>query len=334
MTSMLPTPSSRATLDRNLALEVVRVTEAAALSSARMMGRGAKTEADEAAVVAMRRAFDGLQIRGTVVIGEGERDQAPMLFLGEKLGGGRDGDPEVDIAVDPLEGTNLCAFGLPNALSCVALAERGNFLQAPETYMDKIAVGPAAKGVIDLDRSPTANLKAIADAKGCYVEDLTAIILDRERHQALVAEVRKAGARIKLISDGDVSAAISTCIEGTGIDVLFGSGGAPEGVLAAAALRCTGGDFHGRLTWRNDKERERGRAMGIKDLDRTWGLTDLAKGDVMFAATGVTSGDLLRGVRFFKGGARTHSIVMRSKSGTLRFIEGEHHFDRKPNYGA
>jgi len=336
MTSTLPTPHNhgRASLDRNLALEVVRVTEAAALSSARLMGRGAKNEADEAAVLAMRRAFDGLEIRGTVVIGEGERDEAPMLYIGEKVGGGREGDPEVDIAVDPLEGTNLCAFGLPNALAVVAIAEKGNFLHAPDTYMDKIAVGPAAKGVIDLDKSPTENLKAIADAKGCYVEDLTTIILDRERHQKLIAEVRKAGARIKLISDGDVSAAISTCIEGTGIDVLFGSGGAPEGVLAAAALRCTGGDFQGRLMFRNDKERERASTMGVKELDRKWGLTDLARGDVMFAATGVTTGDMLKGVRFFKGGAHTHSIVMRSKSGTIRFIEAEHHFDRKPNYGG
>jgi fructose-1,6-bisphosphatase II len=285
-------------------------------------------------VISMRRAFDGLQIRGTVVIGEGERDEAPMLYIGEKVGGGAQHDPEVDIAVDPLEGTNLCAFGLPNALSVVAIAERGNFLHAPDTYMDKIAVGPAAKGVIDLDKSPTDNLKAIADAKGCYVEDLTTIILDRERHQKLIAEVRKAGARVKLISDGDVSAAISTCVESAGIDVLFGSGGAPEGVLAAAALRCTGGDFQGRLLFRNDGERERGAAMGIKELDRKWGLTDLARGDVMFAATGVTSGDMLKGVRFFKGGAHTHSIVMRSKSGTIRFIEAEHHFDRKPNYGA
>jgi fructose-1,6-bisphosphatase II len=339
MTSSIPIQANthgRATLDRNLALEVVRVTEAAALSSARLMGRGAKNDADEAAVVAMRRAFDGLQIRGTVVIGEGERDEAPMLYIGEKVGGGAAHDPEVDIAVDPLEGTNLCAFGLPNALSVIAIAEKGNFLHAPDTYMDKIAVGPAAKGVIDLDKSPTDNLKAIADAKGCYVEDLTVIILDRERHQKLIAEVRKAGARIKLISDGDVSAAISTCVEGTGIDVLLGSGGAPEGVLAAAALRCTGGDFQGRLMFRNDGEKERAAQMGLKpgDHERKWSLTDLAKGDVVFAATGVTSGDMLKGVRFFKGGAHTHSIVMRSKSGTIRFIEAEHHFDRKPNYGV
>jgi fructose-1,6-bisphosphatase II len=320
-------------LDRNLALEVVRVTEAAALACARLMGRGDRNAADEAAVVAMRRAFEGVAVRGTVVIGEGERDEAPMLFIGEKVGGGTEHDPEVDIAVDPLEGTNLCALGAPNAIAVIAIAERGNFLYAPDTYMDKIAVGPAAKGVIDLDKTPAENLKAIADAKGMYVEDLTAIVLDRPRHEKLITEVRKAGARVKLISDGDVSAAISTCLEGSGIDVLFGTGGAPEGVLAAAALRCTGGDFQGRLVPRNQSERDRCIAMGVKDVDRKWALHELAKGDVMFAATGVTSGDMLKGVRFFKGGAHTHSLVMRSKSGTVRFIEAEHHFDRKPNYG-
>jgi fructose-1,6-bisphosphatase II len=223
------------TLDRNLALEVVRVTEAAALSCARLMGRGDRNGADEAAVIAMRKAFDGVAVRGTVVIGEGERDEAPMLYIGEQVGGGSATDPEVDIAVDPLEGTNLCALGLPNALAVVAMAKKGDLLHAPDCYMDKIATGPEAKGVIDLDKSPTENLKAIANAKGVYVEDLTACILDRERHQKLIAEVRKAGARVKLISDGDVSAAISTCMSGTGIDLLIGSGGAPEGVLAAAA---------------------------------------------------------------------------------------------------
>ena len=331
---MTTTNTPRPTLDRNLALEVVRVTEAAALACARLMGRGDRHAADEAAVVAMRRAFDGVLVRGTVVIGEGERDEAPMLYIGEKVGGGAEHDPEVDIAVDPLEGTNLCALGLPNAIAVVAIADKGNLLHAPDCYMDKIAVGPAARGVVDLDKSPTDNLKAIADAKDMYVEDLTAVVLDRERHQKLIAEVRKAGARVKLISDGDVSAAISACIDGTGIDVLFGSGGAPEGVLAAAALRCLGGDLQGRLIYRNDGERERARKMGISDLDKKWGLTELARGDVMFAATGVTSGDLMKGVRFFKGGAHTHSIVMRSKSGTIRHIDAEHHFDRKPNYGG
>jgi fructose-1,6-bisphosphatase II len=304
-------------LDRNLALEVVRVTEAAALSAARLMGRGERDKADEAAVV----------------IGEGERDEAPMLYIGEEVGGGDADDPEVDIAVDPLEGTNLCALGLPNALAVVAMAERGKLLHAPDTYMEKIAVGPVAKGVVDLDKSPTENLKAIADAKGVYVEDLTAIILDRDRHVELIKEVRDAGARVRLITDGDVSAAIATCLEETGIDVLFGTGGAPEGVLAAAALRCVGGDMQGRLRLRNEEEAERCKRMGIEDIDRKWGLTDLAKGDVMFAATGVTSGDMLKGVRYFKGGAETHSLVMRSKSGTVRFIEAQHHFDRKPNYG-
>ena len=326
-------PVRRPTLDRNLALEVVRVTEAAALACARLMGRGDRNGADELAVVAMRRAFDGVLVRGTVVIGEGERDEAPMLYIGEQVGGGGEDDPEVDIAVDPLEGTNLCALGLPNAMAVVAIADKGNLLHAPDCYMDKIAVGPSAKGVIDLDKSPAENLKAIADAKGVYVEDLTTVILDRERHHKLIAEVRKAGARVKLISDGDVSAAISACLDGTGIDALFGSGGAPEGVLSAAALRCLGGDFQGRLIYKNDGERERARQMGITDLDKKWNLNELAKGDVMFAATGVTSGDLMKGVRFFKGGAHTHSIVMRSKSGTIRTIEGEHHFDRKPNYG-
>lgn len=324
---------ARARLDRNLALEVVRVTEAAALASARLMGRGDKDNADQAAVTAMRLAFEDVQVRGTVVIGEGERDEAPMLYIGEPVGGGDEHDPEVDIAVDPLEGTNLCAYGHPNALSVIALAERGNFLHAPDTYMEKIAVGAWAKGIVDLDKSPTENLRALAEAKGVPVSELTAIILERDRHKKLIAEVRAAGARIKLITDGDVSAAIATCLPETGIDILFGSGGAPEGVLAAAALRCVGGDFQGRLMFRNDGERERALAMGITDLDKKYSLHELAKGDVMFAATGVTSGDLLKGVRFLKHGATTHSLVMRSKTGTIRFIEAEHHFDRKPQLG-
>ncbi|MFZ9889107.1 MAG: class II fructose-bisphosphatase, partial [Myxococcota bacterium] len=262
--------SLKNTLDRNLALEVVRVTEAAALSAARLMGRGERDLADQAAVEAMRKAFEGLRVRGTVVIGEGERDEAPMLYIGEEVGGGDDGDPAVDIAVDPLEGTNLCALGKPNALAVVAMAERGHLLHAPDTYMDKIAVGAAAKGVIDLDKTPTQNLRAIADAKGVDVQDLTAIILDRPRHTDLIAEVRAAGARVKLISDGDVSAAIATCLEDTGIDVLFGSGGAPEGVLAAAALRCVGGDLQGRLMPRNDEEIARCRKMGIENISKKW----------------------------------------------------------------
>lgn len=319
-------------MDRNLALEVIRVTEAAALSAARLMGRGEKDAADEAAVNAMRQAFESVAVRGRIVIGEGERDEAPMLYIGEAVGSGSEKDPEVDIAVDPLEGTNLCAYGRPNALSVIAMAEKGNLLYAPDIYMAKIAVGPSAKGVINLDKSPTENLKEIAAAKGVYVEDLTAVILERDRHNGLIQEVRKAGARVQLISDGDVSAAISTCIEGSGIDVLFGIGGAPEGVLAAAALRCVGGDLQARLICRNDKDRERCQQMGIKDVDKKWHMEELAKGDVMFAATGVTNGDILKGVRYIRGGARTHSLVMRSRTGTIRFIETEHHFDRKPKF--
>lgn len=320
-------------MDRNLALEVVRVTEAAALSSARLMGRGEKDAADQAAVTAMRHAFESVLVRGTVVIGEGERDEAPMLYIGEKVGCGDKNDPEVDIAVDPLEGTNLCAYGRPNALSVIAMAEHGKLLHAPDIYMDKIAVGPAAKGVIDLDKSPTENLAAIAAAKGMYVEDLTVVILERDRHKELIAEVRRAGARVHLISDGDVSAAISTCVDSSGVDVLFGIGGAPEGVIAAAALRCVGGDMQARLVIRDQKDADRCKTMGINDVKRKWHMDELASGDVMFAATGVTNGDILRGVAYFRGGARTHSIVMRSRSGTIRFIETEHHFDRKPQFG-
>jgi fructose-1,6-bisphosphatase class II len=325
-------------MDRNLALELVRVTEAAALSCARWMGRGDAKGADQAAVDAMRRAFDGVDIQGTVVIGEGERDEAPMLYIGEKVGAGwHDGQgkaasPKVDIAVDPLEGTNLCATGSPDAIAVIAVADDGKFLNAPDTYMDKIAVGPAGKGAIDISKSPTWNLSALAEAKKARVEDLTAIILDRPRHQELIAEVRKAGARIRLITDGDVSAAIATCKDETGIDILFGIGGAPEGVLAAAALRCVGGDMQGRLKYRNDDEKARAEKMGVKDHDKIYRVDELAQGHVMFAATGVTDGAFLNGVHFFGGGASTHSVVMRSKSGTVRFIEAQHSFDRKPNY--
>jgi fructose-1,6-bisphosphatase II len=322
-------------LDRNLALEAVRITEAAALASARFMGRGDAMGADRAAVEAMRHAFDTMGLRGTVVIGEGERDEAPMLYIGETVGAGwkTEGEsPEVDIAVDPLEGTNLCATGQPDAIAVIAMAEHGKFLNAPDTYMDKIAVGPEARGSIDLSKSPTWNLTRIAEAKKMRVEDLTAIILDRPRHQDLIAEVRRAGARIRLISDGDVSAAIATCKPETGIDVLFGIGGAPEGVLAAAALRCVGGELQGRLKFRSEEEWGRAQRMGIRDRDRLYQLEDLAQGEVMFAATGVTTGAFLAGVQFFGGGARTWSLVMRSKSGTVRNIESTHHFDRKPNY--
>jgi fructose-1,6-bisphosphatase II len=323
-------------MDRNLALEVVRVTEAAALASARWMGRGDAKGADHAAVEAMRHAFDSMAICGTVVIGEGERDEAPMLFIGEKVGCGwkepERACPRVDIAVDPLEGTNLCATGAPDAIAVIALAQDGQFLNAPDTYMDKIAVGPEGRGAIDITKSPTWNLGALAEAKRSRISDLTAIILDRPRHKDLIAEVRKTGARIRLIGDGDVSAAIATCKRETGIDVLFGIGGAPEGVLAAAALRCVGGDMQGRLKFRSAEEAERARGMGITDGDRVYRLDELAQGDVMFAATGVTDGAFLKGVHFFGGGAQTTSVVMRSKSGTVRYIESTHHFDRKPNY--
>ena len=317
-------------MDRNLALEVVRVTEAAALSCARLMGRGDEKAADQAAVDAMRQAFNGLAIDGTVVIGEGERDEAPMLYIGEKVGTGH--GPQVDIALDPLEGTTICANGGANALAVIAIAERGNFLHCPDTYMEKIAVGPAGKGAVDLDKSPTENLKALAEAKGQRVEDLTVIILYRPRHEALIQEVRRAGARIRLISDGDVSAAIATTKPETGIDLLIGIGGAPEGVLAAAALRCVGGDMQGRLKPRNQEEIDRAQTMGIKDIAKKYSLEELAGGEVMFAATGVTDGDYLKGVHFFSGGATTQSVVMRSKTRTIRVVDTTHHFAYKPKY--
>ena len=320
-------------MDRNIGLEAVRLTEAAAMWSARLMGRGDEKAADQAAVDAMRKAFNQLNIRGTIVIGEGERDEAPMLYIGEKVGRGDPSDPEVDIALDPLEGTTITATGGPNALSVIAMADKGNLLNAPDTYMDKIAVGPSARGAIDLEKSPSANLRAIADRKGVYVDDLTVIILNRPRHEKLIAEVRQTGARIKLIGDGDVSAAIATCFPETGVDVLMGIGGAPEGVIAAAAIRCIGGDMQGRLKPRNEKEIERAHKMGIPDVNKIFGLEEMAKGNVIFAATGVTSGDFLRGVRFFKGGAETNSVVMRSKSHTIRYITAMHHFEHKPNYG-
>ncbi|HEX9786924.1 MAG TPA: class II fructose-bisphosphatase [Candidatus Binatia bacterium] len=316
-------------MDRNLALEAVRVTEAAALNCARWTGRGDETAADQAAVDAMRRAFDALAIDGTVVIGEGERDEAPMLYIGEKVGSG---GPKVDIALDPLEGTTICATGAPNALAVIAMADGGNLLHCPDTYMSKIAAGPAGKGVVDLDKSPTENLHALAEAKRCRIEDLTVIILSRPRHEAIIQEVRKAGARIRLIGDGDVSAAIATTKPETGIDLLLGIGGAPEGVLAAAALRCVGGEFQGRLAPRNDEEVDRAKQMGVADIKKKFKLDDLAAGDVMFAATGVTDGDYLQGVHFFPGGATTQSVVMRSKTKTIRVINATHYFEHKPSY--
>jgi fructose-1,6-bisphosphatase class II len=310
-------------------LEAVRVTEAAALHCARLTGRGDEKAADQAAVDAMRRAFNSLTIDGTIVIGEGERDEAPMLYIGEKVGAG---GPKVDIALDPLEGTTICANGAPNALSVIAMAEQGCFLHSPDTYMDKIAVGPAGKGVVDLDKTPTQNLHALAEAKQCNIEDLTVIILYRPRHEALIREVREAGASIRLITDGDVSAAIATTKPETGIDLLLGIGGAPEGVLAAAALRCVGGDMQGRLKPRNEHEIERAKKMGITDINKKFSIEELASGDVMFAATGVTDGDYLRGVHFIPGGATTQSVVMRSKSRTIRVINATHYFDHKPKY--
>ncbi len=316
-------------MDRNLALEAVRVTEAAALSCARLTGRGDEKAADQAAVDAMRKAFDALPIDGTVVIGEGERDEAPMLYIGEKVGSG---GPKVDIALDPLEGTTICATGAPNALAVIAMADGGNLLHCPDTYMEKIAAGPAGKGVVDLNKTPTQNLQALAEAKRCNIEDLTVIILSRPRHEALIKEVRQAGARIRLIGDGDVSAAIATTKPETGIDLLLGIGGAPEGVLAAAALRCVGGEFQGRLAPRNNEEIERAKKMGVSDIKKKFSIEELAAGDVMFAATGVTDGDYLVGVHFFPGGATTQSVVMRSKTRTIRIINATHYFDHKPNY--
>jgi fructose-1,6-bisphosphatase class II len=317
-------------MDRNFALEFVRVTEAAALESARLMGRGDEKLADHAAVEAMRKMLNSIQFDGRVVIGEGERDEAPMLYIGERVGKGQ-GD-RLDLALDPLEGTTICARGGNNALSVIAIAEEGRFLHAPDVYMKKIAVGPEARGAISLDASVAENLASIARAKKCHVEDLTVVILDRPRHADLIAEVRSAGARIYMIGDGDVSAAIATCKRDSGVDVLMGVGGAPEGVIAAAALRCMGGDFQGQLIFGKEEERARARAMGISDLSRIYRIDELAQGNVMFCATGVTQGTFLDGVRFFSGGAHTHSVVMRSESGTVRFIQAEHHFDRKPQY--
>jgi len=316
-------------LERNLALEAVRVTEAAALAASRWMGRGDERAADQAAVDAMREALNGLEIDGTVVIGEGERDEAPMLYIGEKVGRGN--GPKIDIALDPLEGTTITAKGGTNAMAVIAMAEEGNFLNAPDVYMDKIGVGGGLpKGIVDLDKSPAENLAAIAEAKGKHINDVVVCILDRPRHTDLIKAVREAGARIQLISDGDVSGVIATAQDDSGIDIYLGSGGAPEGVLAAAALRCIGGQFQGRLLFRNKDERERAAKWGIEDLNRKYDLLDLAKGDVMFAATGVTDGPMLHGVRIFGGGAETHSMVMRSKTGTVRVIEAQHNFDRKP----
>ncbi|HXT81308.1 MAG TPA: class II fructose-bisphosphatase [Acetobacteraceae bacterium] len=322
-----PKPQPGSQTDRNLALELVRVTEAAALAASRWIGLGKKNDADGAAVEAMRKAFDAVAIEGTVVIGEGEMDEAPMLFIGEKVGAG---GPAMDIAVDPLEGTTLTAKGGPNAIATVALADRGNFLHAPDIYMDKIAVGGGLPdGVVALDAPVGTNLRNLAKAKKCEVADLVACILDRDRHKELIAKTREAGARIMLISDGDVAGVIATTMPDSLIDIYLGSGGAPEGVLAAAALRCVGGQMQGRLMYENDEQIERVRSMGHADPKRCFSCEDMARGDVMFAATGVTPGAMLRGVKRFGSGAVTHSVVMRSHSGTVRYIEARHNFSQK-----
>lgn len=319
-------------MERSLTLELVRVTEAAALAAARWMGLGKKDEADDAATTAMRREFQHVPMDGVVVIGEGEMDEAPMLYIGERLGQGV--PPAVDVAVDPLEGTNIVAKGLWNALAVVAVADRGNLLHAPDMYMEKIAVGPDAVGVIDIDAPVKDNLKAVAKTKNKDIEDLVAVVLDRPRHAKLIEEIREAGARIKLISDGDVAAAINTAFPNTGVDILFGIGGAPEGVLAAVALKCLGGEIQGRLRPQNDEEYERCKRMGLDDPLRVLRMEDMVKGDdAIFAATGVTDGELLRGVRFLsRTQATTHSVVMRAKTGTVRFIEGFHRLERKPSF--
>jgi fructose-1,6-bisphosphatase II / sedoheptulose-1,7-bisphosphatase len=318
-------------MDRNLALEAVRVTEAAALSASRLMGRGDEMAADQAAVDAMRNALNSLEIDGTVVIGEGERDEAPMLFIGEKVGRG---GPKIDIALDPLEGTTITAKGGNNALAVIAMAEEGGFLNAPDVYMDKIAVGGGLpKDLVDLDETPANNLKALSKALKRDISDLLVCILDRPRHEELIKDVRAAGARIMLISDGDVSGVIATSEPNSGVDIYIGSGGAPEGVLAAAALRCIGGFFQGRLLFRNDDERLRAARWNIEDLNRKYDLLDLASGNVMFAATGVTDGAMVDGVRRFADGATTYSIIMRSKTGTVRRIETRHNFSVKSGFG-
>ncbi len=319
-------PTRRSPVDT---LDFVRVTEAAALAASRWMGRGERNIADGAAVEEMRDALNEMDIAGRIVIGEGERDEAPMLFIGEELGGG---GFAVDIAVDPVEGTNLVANGLPNSIAVMAIAERGGLLHAPDSYMQKLAVGPKAAAYVHIDASVKDNLEAVANALERPINDVTVVILDRERHADLIRECREAGARIKLISDGDVDAAIATCIESTGIQVSMGTGGAPEGVLAAAALKCLGGGFMGRLQPRSAEEGERAKAMGFGDLNRILTLDDLASGDnIVFVATGITDGDLVRGVRFTGNQARTHSILIHSSTGTVRFIESVHRLGARPN---
>ncbi|MGB3754071.1 MAG: class II fructose-bisphosphatase [Parerythrobacter sp.] len=316
-------------LDRVLVLEMVRVTEAAAIAASKLVGRGDEKAADAAAVEAMRKAFDSLYMDGTVVIGEGERDEAPMLYIGEKVGGAPEKGPKIDIALDPLEGTTITAKAGANALAVLAASEKGGLLNAPDTYMDKIACGPGYPAdVIGLDRSVTENVTALAKAKGVEPGDIIACVLDRPRHADIIAELRGIGCGVVLIGDGDVAGVIATTDPDTTIDIYFGQGGAPEGVLAAAALRCVGGQMNGRLIFRNDDERGRAKRLGITDFDRIYTLEDLAKGDCIFAATGVTDGSLLSGVKRLRGGRMTtESVVMRSSSGTVRWIKGEHRIE-------
>lgn len=317
-------------MERSLSMELVRVTEAAALASARWMGRGLKDDADDAATTAMRTVFDTIPMEGVVVIGEGEMDHAPMLYIGEELGTGE--GPGVDVAVDPLEGTDIVAQGSWNALAVVAIADKGTLLHAPDMYMNKIAVGPAAVGKVDINAPVIENLRAVAEAKNKKVEDLLVTVLDRPRHEKLIQEIRDTGARIKLIPAGDVAAAINTAFDDTGVDVLLGSGGAPEGVLAAAALKCLGGEMQGKLVPSNDEELARCKKMGIEDINKVFYMEDFCSGDdAIFAATGVTDGELLKGVQFKGSKATTETVVMRAKSGTVRFVQGEHSLLKKPN---
>lgn len=321
-------------MDRNLGLNLARVTEAAALAAAKHYGRGDKNVADGAAVDSMRKMFDTMDINGVVVIGEGEMDEAPMLYIGEEVGLRKPDSPSVDIAVDPIDGTTATAKGLSNAIAILAMAPRGCLLHAPDMYMDKIAVGPKAKGKVDLDYSMKENLEALSKALNKDISDLTVAMLDRDRHSKLVTEIREAGARIKMFSDGDVAAAIAVCFDDSGIDLMVGSGGAPEGVIAAAALKCLGGDFQGRLLPETDEETERCGKMGISDCSIKLSMDDLVKGnEVYFAATGISDGDLLKGVTFGENNiAKTHSLVTRSETGTVRFIEAIHKLDKKPDY--
>ena len=320
----MPTTASQ-TLDRELVLERVRVTEAAAIAASTSVGRGDEKAADAAAVEAMRAAFNELDFDGTVVIGEGERDEAPMLYIGEKVGRAGEGAPKIDIALDPLEGTTLTAKAAPNALAVLAIAEEGGLLNAPDVYMDKLAIGPGyERGLVSLDRTPTENVCALAAAKGVKPHEIIACVLDRPRHEALIAELRAVGCGIMLIPDGDVAGVIAVTNPDTTVDIYMGSGGAPEGVLAAAALTCVGGQFQGRLLFRNDDERARAAKWGVTDLNRLYELEDLVKGDAIFAATGVTDGSLLRGVKRRGGTMTTESVVMRASSGTVRWVKGEH----------